>query len=176
MKKVLFILLMILSASAWSQTTLVNKLRASGFIKKNNYTRVLVQDSINGDVNWVLKNSIAPIPTIEQVLGAGSVAHEKSITIWEDFAETGTKAELYPAMIASGDSTGDNKSALSVGKVTVRTGNAGTVSIDAENATGNYNVKYPAKTGDHEPVRHLTAPIRTSRATALPLNPAIFSL
>lgn len=61
MKKYLFLLL--ITVASYSQTTVTKKLKINDNVKQNTATRVIVQDSITKELNWVPKTSVSGIPT-----------------------------------------------------------------------------------------------------------------
>jgi len=83
MKKILLLLVLILtSINFQAQTTVANKLKINSNTKQNTATRVLVQDSITKEVNWVLKSSLTPTtPTLQQVATSGSTVTNKPILL-----------------------------------------------------------------------------------------------
>lgn len=70
MKKTIFLVLLFISTIMWSQTVpKQSRLAITQNVKQNTATRVVVQDSITKELNWVLKSSIVqPTPTLQQTL------------------------------------------------------------------------------------------------------------
>lgn len=82
MKKYLILLLFVSTFGFAQNTTLVNKIKITGATKKNDATRVLVQDSISKGVHWVLKSSFGgggSTPTLNEVLVTGNQSLNKQI-------------------------------------------------------------------------------------------------
>ena len=57
MKKHLILSLLIFSSLSFSQTTVLNRLKVNGSTKKNDATRVVVQDSLTKEYHWALKDN-----------------------------------------------------------------------------------------------------------------------
>lgn len=58
MKKIFLLVFLAFSMSSIAQTTVANRLRVNSATKKNDATRVVVQDSITKEYHWILKSSI----------------------------------------------------------------------------------------------------------------------
>lgn len=70
MRKIIFYLLLLISSVSFGQTTLANKLKITGAIKDNLASRVMVQDSLTGELKWILKSSLG---TVKSVTGTSGV-------------------------------------------------------------------------------------------------------
>ena len=95
MKKIILLVLLFISTIMWSQTVPKNsRLAITQNVKQNTATRVVVQDSITKELNWVLKSSlVAPVPTLQQVTTAGAVT-TTSLTA-NSFIRTGGNASQF---------------------------------------------------------------------------------
>jgi len=142
MKKLLILVLLAFGINAGAQTTLVNKLRGTGFIKKNNYTRVLVQDSINGDVNWVLKSSLVnDVPNLDQVLTEGNTS-DQSIELNNGFNQTIIEPSTFVTQNIT-TTAGVNFSESGVGIFTQNESLG--VEIKTDSISESYVAQFPAK-------------------------------
>ena len=70
MRKIIFYLLLLISSVSFGQTTLANKLKITAAIKDNLASRVMVQDSLTGELKWILKSSLG---TVKSVTGTSGV-------------------------------------------------------------------------------------------------------
>lgn len=78
MKKQILLFLILLTFAVQGQTTVPqnSKLAITKNVKQNSATRIIVQDSITKELNWILKSSlVTPIPTLQQVTTAGATTN-----------------------------------------------------------------------------------------------------